>query len=508
MVHPHPGREPDAPVPPSSPLALIAVNLFVYFAVQLPRSRIRATASGAQRGRRVHTTSTRAIPCELTDGHPLDVAQFVTQTVSPQLSRSDRRRRTGGLPRQERLARGAASRCSCTARSCTCSATCCSSGSSATTSRIGSARSVPRLLPRRRCSPRPRRTSSFNPGSTVPIDRRVGRDRRRDGRVHRVVAARADPQPDPDRCSSSGSSSCRPRSCSASGSSCSSSPTRTKASRGSRTSAASSPAPRSRTRCASATAGPLGPPAAASDAGRPAVSSDDDDWDRGFGGGYRGRLRDALRVRVRGDELRREPREVVGDERRRRIGHRLLAAARRRRPTARARTASRARRERAVGRRTIADHDAARRRTGSRTSATVAASGLPATSGCAPDAVATAATSAPAPGTRPPATGYVGVEVGRDEARAGRAPRRRARVSRSKSNSRCQPTTTASAGAAIDDVEARRARAPRRRPGPRTASTRAPGASDRAPAARRPPARSIATSSERRRSRTPCSFAT
>ena len=54
----------------------------------------------------------------------------------------------------------------------------------------------------------------------------------------------------------------------------------------------------------------------------------------------------------------------------------------------------------------------------SRTSATVAASGLPATSGTRPDAVATAATSAPAPGTRP--SGRIGgVDVGRDEAGPG-----------------------------------------------------------------------------------------
>ena len=85
-------------------------------------------------------------------------------------------------------------RCSCTAPACTCSATCCSSGSSATTSKTASDRSrfaafylVAGVVAARRRSP------LTAPQLRRRRARRVGRDRRRDGRVPRLVPARAHP---------------------------------------------------------------------------------------------------------------------------------------------------------------------------------------------------------------------------------------------------------------------------------------------------------------------------
>jgi membrane associated rhomboid family serine protease len=60
-------------------LALIAVNLVVFFTIQLPRT---SDESDLVRGFTEHDELTyeyAAIPCELSEGRPLDVAQFVTQ---------------------------------------------------------------------------------------------------------------------------------------------------------------------------------------------------------------------------------------------------------------------------------------------------------------------------------------------------------------------------------------------------------------------------------------------
>ena len=115
------------------------------------------------------------------------------------------------------------------------------------------------------------------------------------------------------------------------------------------------------------------------------------------------------------------------------------------RPTARARTAIRARPR--TRRRSSADRPPPRPRSPNRerTSSAIGDSGLPATSGSRPAAVATAAASAPAPGTTPPSIGYVGsrlVATNRAPPRAASA----ARVRPSKSKSRWKPTTTASTG--------------------------------------------------------------
>ena len=82
-------------------------------------------------------------------------------------------------------------------------------------------------------------------------------------------------------------------------------------------------------------------------------------------------------------------------------------------------------------------------------------SGLPATSGVRPAAVATAAASAPAPGTTPPSIGYVGSRLvatnsDRPRGRVGRA--RSGRRSRSHGGSRPRPRRPARR---IDDARAR-----------------------------------------------------
>ena len=65
-------------------VALIAVNLFVFFALQFPQDSdpsdyIRGISEADE-----FNYEYGAIPCELTEGRPLDVAQFVTQQCSPQ----------------------------------------------------------------------------------------------------------------------------------------------------------------------------------------------------------------------------------------------------------------------------------------------------------------------------------------------------------------------------------------------------------------------------------------
>ena len=168
-------------------------------------------------------------------------------------------------------------------------------------------------------------------------------------------------------------------------------------------------------------------------------------------------------------------REVVGDEGGRRIGNRFLLGPDPRHPRARARTATRTRRQGTVGRRPVADDDTDRSRSALARARPSATSGLPATSGRAPAAVATAATSAPAPGTRPPGTGYVGVDVRRDEAARRRAPRRR-RGSTARSRTRDASRRRRRRPGRIDDVEAARGQR-LTTPGPAHASTRAPASS-------------------------------
>ena len=177
-------------------VALIAVNLFVFFALQLPRDSdpsdfIRGISEADELNYEYG-----AIPCELTEARPLDVAQFVTQQCAAVVDRPSKANAKCS-PTRTSISRSC-SRCSCTARSCTCSGTCCSCGSSATTSRTASAPSGSCLLPvrRHRGDGDARRVQHrFDRAD----DRRVGCDRRRDGRVHRLVAAREGPQPDPDR---------------------------------------------------------------------------------------------------------------------------------------------------------------------------------------------------------------------------------------------------------------------------------------------------------------------
>ncbi len=109
--------------------------------------------------------------------------------------------------------------------------------------------------------------------------------------------------------------------------------------------------------------------------------------------------------------------------------------------------------------------------------ATAAASGLPATSGVRPEAVATAATIEPAPGsTRPPPAGYVGSALVATK-RAPSRTARDARSSRSKSKLRWKPTTTASAGPSSTTSNFASSSASTT-PGPAQASTRAPNASE------------------------------
>ncbi len=102
-----------------------------------------------------------------------------------------------------------------------------------------------------------------------------------------------------------------------------------------------------------------------------------------------------------------------------------------------------------------------------------AANGLPATSGVAPLAVATAATIEPAPGSRPPDTGYVASRL----VATNRAPSRTAREARSrpsKSKSRWKPTTTAAAGGSRTGSNPARVRLSTT-PGPPHTRTREPG---------------------------------
>ncbi len=111
-----------------------------------------------------------------------------------------------------------------------------------------------------------------------------------------------------------------------------------------------------------------------------------------------------------------------------------------------------------------------------RTMAAAGGFGLPATSGVRPDAVATAATIAPAPGSTWPAPGYVGSALVATK----RAPSRtasRGPVEPSKSNVRCQPTTTASAGTSSTTAKPAPSSASTT-PAPAHARTDEPGASD------------------------------
>ena len=180
---------------------------------------------------------------------------------------------------------------------------------------------------------------------------------------------------------------------------------------------------------------------------------------------------------MRREQIGHEGGEVVGDERRRRVRAPARPGRGRRCPRAPARTASRARspsRRRSTGGPPPSPRRSPSR---SRTSAAVGGSGLPATSGVRPDAVAIAATIDPAPGQHVIRARVGRVGVGRDEARAvaDRVPTRGpGRRSRSCGASRRPPHRP---DRSSTTVEARRARAPRSPRARRTRSTVAPGAS-------------------------------
>jgi membrane associated rhomboid family serine protease len=63
-------------------VGLIALNLLVFFALQLPKESDPSDFIGGISEADELNYEYGAIPCELTDGHPLDVAQFVTQQCS------------------------------------------------------------------------------------------------------------------------------------------------------------------------------------------------------------------------------------------------------------------------------------------------------------------------------------------------------------------------------------------------------------------------------------------
>jgi membrane associated rhomboid family serine protease len=65
-------------------IALIAVNLVVFFALQLPRDSDPSFIPGLSEADELNYEYA-AIPCELTDGQPLDVAQFVTQECDAEI---------------------------------------------------------------------------------------------------------------------------------------------------------------------------------------------------------------------------------------------------------------------------------------------------------------------------------------------------------------------------------------------------------------------------------------
>ena len=202
------------------------------------------------------------------------------------------------------------------------------------------------------------------------------------------------------------------------------------------------------------------------------------------------------------------PARSVGDERRRRVGHRFAARPPRdTRQHERERPAERAG-ERAVGRRPVAHHHARRRRTAPHELGHRRARACPRPAGARPAAVATAAASAPVPGTTPPWIGYVGSRLVATKQRAVRAPRRPRASSPSKSKSRLKPDHhRVGVGRVVDHAAARALRAPRPRPAPRTRAPCRPRAR-RPRRARPPPARSCTRRRARRGSRTRASRST
>ncbi|MGH8978648.1 MAG: rhomboid family intramembrane serine protease, partial [Acidimicrobiia bacterium] len=70
-------------------IVLIALNLVVFFALQLPRDSDPSDLIRGFRESDELNYEYGAIPCELTDGHPLDVAQFVTQECDAEISGVD-----------------------------------------------------------------------------------------------------------------------------------------------------------------------------------------------------------------------------------------------------------------------------------------------------------------------------------------------------------------------------------------------------------------------------------
>jgi len=64
-------------------LVLIALNLAVYFGIQLPKESTPSNLIQGVSEADEFTYRYAAIPCELAKGHPLDVDQFVSQQCSP-----------------------------------------------------------------------------------------------------------------------------------------------------------------------------------------------------------------------------------------------------------------------------------------------------------------------------------------------------------------------------------------------------------------------------------------
>ncbi len=74
---------------PVMTLVLIAVNLFVFFAIQLPKESAPSPIIRGLSAADEFTYRYAAIPCELTHDHPLTVAQFVTQQCAPNVPATD-----------------------------------------------------------------------------------------------------------------------------------------------------------------------------------------------------------------------------------------------------------------------------------------------------------------------------------------------------------------------------------------------------------------------------------
>ena len=189
--------------------------------------------------------------------------------------------------------------------------------------------------------------------------------------------------------------------------------------------------------------------------------------------------------------------EVGGDERRRRVGIASppggATAAVTPREHERERPAERVG-QRTVGRRPVAHDDAGRAPSARARAPPSAPRACPRPRASRPDAVATAAAIAPAPGISPPGHRIRRVEVGGDEAGTV-AHRPRGAVELVEVEARGGTRRPRPRRAARRRRRARPPRAPRPRPGPAHTRTRAPGAERARRAAGPPRARSVRTSS-------------